>query len=94
MKKRWLALGAIALIGAGGYWGFQANKYRIPGLLQDWRDPVQANRPVVWEQGPKTAPAGQRPPNVILIVADDLGINDISLYGGGLAGGIVKTPNI
>jgi arylsulfatase A-like enzyme len=31
---------------------------------------------------------------VILIVADDLGMNDISLYGGGVAGGAVPTPNI
>jgi arylsulfatase A-like enzyme len=94
MKKRWLALGLVVLVGAGGYWGFQANKYRVPGLLQDWRDPVQDNRPVVWEQGPKTAPAGPRAPNIVLIVVDDMGWNDISLNGGGVAGGIVKTPNI
>ncbi|KTE19965.1 sulfatase [Sphingopyxis sp. H050] len=94
MKKTWLALGLVVLIGAGGYWGFQANKYRVPGLLQDWRDPVQDNRPVVWEQGPKTAPAGPRAPNIVLIVVDDMGWNDISLNGGGVAGGIVKTPNI
>ena len=36
----------------------------------------------------------QRPPNVILIVADDLGYNDISTFGGGVAGGAVRTPNI
>jgi len=98
MKKIWVALGLAALIGAGGYWGFQANKYRLPGLLQDWRDPVQDNRAVVWQRGPDAAPAAspgiRRPPNVILIVADDLGWNDISLNGGGVAGGIVKTPNI
>nr|WP_243451592.1 sulfatase-like hydrolase/transferase [Polymorphobacter fuscus] len=54
--------------------------------------PVAPNRPVAWAQGPATAPAGQRPPNIILIIADDLGINDISLTGSGVAG--VKTPNI
>jgi arylsulfatase A-like enzyme len=36
----------------------------------------------------------RKPPNVILIMADDLGFNDITLYGGGLAGGTVPTPNI
>ena len=94
MKKRWIALGAVAALGAGGYWAFEANKYRLPGILQDWRDPVQANRTIVWQQGPATAAEGKRPPNIILIVADDLGYNDISLNGGGVAGGIVKTPNI
>ncbi|PAL24563.1 sulfatase-like hydrolase/transferase [Sphingopyxis sp. GW247-27LB] len=94
MKKRWIALGLVALLGAGGYQAFQANKYRLPGLIADWREPVRANRPVVWQQGPATPPAGKRPPNVILIVADDMGWNDISLNGGGVAGGIVQTPNI
>ncbi|MBL9065736.1 MAG: sulfatase-like hydrolase/transferase [Sphingopyxis sp.] len=94
MKKRWIALGAIAALGVGGYFAFEANKYRLPGILQDWRDPVQPNQPVAWQQGPATPPAGKRPPNIILIVADDLGYNDISLNGGGVAGGIVKTPNI
>lgn len=94
MKKRWIALGVVALLGAGGYWTYEANKFRLPGLIQDWRDPVQPNRPVAWAAGPAAAPTGERRPNIILIVADDLGINDISLNGGGVAGGIVKTPNI
>ena len=94
MKKRWVALGVLALVGAGGYWAFEANKYRIPGILQDWRDPVQPNRVVAWQQGPAKAADGKPPPNIILIVADDLGYNDISLNGGGVADGVVKTPNI
>lgn len=94
MKKRWVALGVLALVGAGGYWAFEANKYRLPGVIQDWNDPVQPNRAVTWQQGPAKAPQGKRPPNIILIVADDLGYNDISLNGGGVAAGAVKTPNI
>ena len=53
-------------------------------------------RDIPWNQGPDEAltPPGERPPNIILIVADDLGYNDISTFGGGLADGRVKTPHI
>jgi arylsulfatase A-like enzyme len=53
-------------------------------------------RDIPWNQGPDEvlAPLDERPPNIILIVADDLGYNDISTFGGGLAGGRVKTPHI
>lgn len=50
---------------------------------------------VTWQAGPATAPANaKRPPNILLIVADDMGYNDISLNGGGVAGDAVPTPNI
>ncbi len=58
---------------------------------------IAAETPKIeWQQGPAEAaqPIGERPPNVILILADDLGINDISTFGGGVAGGLVPTPNI
>ena len=53
-------------------------------------------RSLAWNAGPKLASESpdERPPNIILIVADDLGYNDISTFGGGLDGGRVKTPNI
>ena len=51
-------------------------------------------QPTVWQAGPDSAPSDKRPPNVILIVADDLGFNDITHYGGGIADGKVPTPNI
>ena len=53
-------------------------------------------RDIPWNQGPEEAatPLAERPPNIILIVADDLGYNDISTFGGGLADGRVKTPHI
>lgn len=94
MRKYWLFLGGAALLAGGGYALFEANKYRLPGLIEDWRNPVQDNRAVAWQHGPAAPRAGERPPNIVLIVADDLGYNDISLNGGGVAGGIVKTPNI
>ena len=57
---------------------------------------VAPNRDIHWQQGPTEAASApqDRPPNVIVILADDLGINDISTFGGGLANGQMQTPNI
>jgi len=51
---------------------------------------------ISWIQGPGK-PVGtdrKKRPNVILIVADDLGYNNITLSSGGIAHGAVPTPNI
>ena len=75
---------------------FQRYWYYLPGLIASIKDPVVANQPVLWSPGPETAetPADRRPPNVVLILADDLGWNDLTFGGGGVAGGQVATPNI
>ncbi|MBL8532187.1 MAG: sulfatase-like hydrolase/transferase [Hyphomonadaceae bacterium] len=65
----------------------------MPGVVGNIRNPVGPNRDVVWAPGPAQASAGARAPNIIVIVADDLGFNDISFNGGGVAG-LVQTPNI
>lgn len=91
-KSLWL--GAALVVAGLGYTAFQHYKIYIPGLIGQLREPIGPYRDVVWAKGPATAPQGKRPPNVILIVADDLGVNDISLYGGGVGNGAVPTPNI
>ena len=94
MKRALLIVLAIVALLVGI--GFAVKDYvllHLPG----WLSPtVHPNRPVRWERGPDTAtvPADRRPPNIVLIVADDLGYNDITLNGGGVADGALPTPNI
>lgn len=89
----WAALGILAALLLGGWLARDTVLLHWAG----WRAPkVGPPRSVEWERGPQVALAApaERPPNIVLIVADDLGFNDISLNGGGRGSGTVKTPNI
>ena len=84
-------LAVLAVLG-GLLWLFRFELIIAAARLKNPRTgPYQA---VAWAQGPNAPPAGERPPNVVFILADDLGFNDITLNGGGVAGGAVPTPNI
>jgi len=87
-------LAGLAVLGAVAY----AFRVELTLALVRWRSAqdIAANRHVPWQQGPEAAaqsPA-ERPPNIVFILFDDLGMNDLSTFGGGIAGGKVKTPHI
>ena len=94
MNMRTWLLGAavVTTVAVGGAW---LNRANILSMIAQSRLPhVEPNRGVQWASGPAAPPTGDRPPNVIFILADDLGYNDITFNGGGVAGGAVPTPNI
>ncbi len=66
------------------------------GILVDVANPVAPSGEIEWSQPPPGAsspPRSEGPPNVVLIVTDDLGWNDISLNSR-VGNRTVPTPNI
>jgi arylsulfatase A-like enzyme len=67
---------------------------RVPGIVGRIVDPIGETVPVRWNVGPSSDARTDGRPNIVVIVADDLGYNDLTFAGGGVAGGAVPTPNI
>jgi arylsulfatase A-like enzyme len=95
LKKILIAITTILVAIAGLAW-FNKKTVILFLVSHTGRVDVAPNQEIAWDQGPerRQADRSEGPPNIVFIVADDLGINDISTFGGGVAGGLVPTPNI
>ena len=81
----------ILIFVAIGIW-FSQNWYKMPKYISNLKNPTIENVAIEWEDGPKKRTSSK--PNIIVVLVDDLGFNQISSYGGGMSNGQFKTPNI
>ncbi|MGB0486609.1 MAG: sulfatase-like hydrolase/transferase [Flavobacteriaceae bacterium] len=81
----------ILIVVAIGIW-FSQNWYKMPKYISNLKNPTIENVKIEWENGPETRTNFK--PNIIVVLVDDLGFNQISSYGGGMSNGNFKTPNI
>ena len=93
MKHKFLkTLLSFVFIAIGtGVW-FSQNWYKMPKYISNFTNPTYENIAIEWENGPESRTSSK--PNIIVVLIDDLGFNQISSYGGGMANGKFKTPNI
>lgn len=97
LKKILIGLVVLVLVLVGGGVAWLNRKAIVLYVVGNTgKQAVGPNIPVPWKDGPAqaAAPLNERKPNIIFILADDLGFNDIATFGGGVAGGRVPTPNI
>ena len=97
LKKALIAsAGVLLVLGVAGWVNRVEIILNAPGIIANIMDPVGPHQEVQWQSGEaqSTSSTEPRQPNIIFIVTDDMGFNDISYYGGGASGTTMQTPNI
>ena len=84
-------LSFLLIVVAIGIW-FSQNWYKMPKYISNFTNSTYENVAIEWENGPISRTNSK--PNISVVLIDDLGFNQISSYGGGMANGKFKTPNI
>lgn len=99
MWKKLIIGGIVIVLGIGVLAWFNRSTlltHLVLNRAKANRMEVAPHQPVIWQTGPSAAetPISERPPNIVFILLDDFGYNDLSTFGGGVADGRVTTPNI
>ena len=98
MRKILISVVALVAVTAGGAYLYPSAAILTVIKVRTSLSTSQIGPPrdIAWQQGPVTPTSAptERPPNIVVIMADDLGYNDISTFGGGIAGGRLQTPHI